>query len=44
MFTRITETGDRQYLQQVESFSNNRGQVRVRVIANLGRLDRLNPD
>lgn len=44
MYTRITKTGDRQYLQLVESFRNDRGQVRVRVIANLGRLDRLNPD
>jgi transposase len=44
MYTRITKTGDRQYLQLVESFRNDRGQVRVRVIANLGRLDRLNPE
>ena len=44
MYTRITKTGDRRYLQLVESFRNDRGQVRVRVIANLGRLDRLNPD
>jgi len=44
MYTRITKTGDRQYLQLVESFRNDCGQVRVRVIANLGRLDRLSPD
>jgi hypothetical protein len=44
MYTRITKTSDRQYLQLVESFRNDRGQVRVRVIANLGRLDRLSPD
>jgi len=44
MYTRITKTGERQYLQLVESFRNDRGQVRVRVIANLGRLDRLSPD
>ena len=43
MYTRITKTGDRQYLQLVESFRNDRGQVRVRVIANLGRLDKLTP-
>ncbi|MEP3465022.1 MAG: IS1634 family transposase [Parasphingorhabdus sp.] len=43
MYTRITKTGDRQYLQLVESFRNERGQVRVRVIANLGRLDKLTP-
>ncbi len=44
MYTRITKTGDRQYLQLVESFRNEQGQVRVRVIANLGRLDRLSPE
>ena len=44
MYTRITKTGDRQYLQLVESFRNDRGQVRVRVMANLGRLDRLGPE
>ena len=44
MYTRITKTGERQYLQLVESFRNDRGQVRVRVIANRGRLDRLSPD
>lgn len=44
MYTRITKTGDRQYLQLVESFRNERGQVRVRVIANLGRLDKLSPE
>ncbi len=44
MYTRITKTGSRQYLQLVESFRNDRGQVRVRVIANLGRLDRLSPE
>jgi hypothetical protein len=41
MYTRITKTGGRQYLQLVESFRNDRGQVRVRVVANLGRLDKL---
>ena len=35
MYTRITKTGDRQYLQLVESFRNGRGQVRVRVVSNL---------
>jgi hypothetical protein len=44
MYTRITTTGGRQYLQLVESFRNDRGQVRVRVIANLGRLDKLAPE
>lgn len=41
MYTRISKTGDRQYLQLVESFRNDRGQVRVRVVANLGRLGKL---
>ncbi|WP_108262091.1 IS1634 family transposase [Mangrovicoccus ximenensis] len=44
MYTRITKTGDRQYLQLVESFRNENGQVRVRVVASLGRLDRLSPE
>ena len=38
MYTRITKTGGRQYLQLVEAYRNDRGQSRVRVIANLGRL------
>ncbi len=40
----ITKTGGRQYLQLVVSFRNDRGQVRVRVIANHGRLDDLTPE
>ena len=44
MYTRVTKTGGRQYLQLVESFRNDSGQVRVRVIANLGRLDKLTPE
>lgn len=44
MYTRITKTGGRQYLQLVESFRNDCGQVRARVVANLGRLDKLTPD
>ncbi len=43
MYTRLTKTGDRQYLQLVEAYRNDRGQSRVRVIANLGRLDKLSP-
>ena len=43
MFTRITKTGDRQYLQLVESFRNDSGKVRTRVVANLGRLDQIAP-
>ena len=44
MYTRITKTGDRQYLQLVESFRNDSGQVRTRVVANLGRLDQITPE
>jgi len=36
MYTRITKVRDRQNLQLVVSFRNDRRQVRVRVIANLG--------
>jgi len=43
MYTRITKSGGWQYLQLVEAYRNDRGQSRVRVIANLGRLDRLSP-
>ena len=43
MFTRITKTGGRQYLQLVESFRNDSGKVRTRVVANLGRLDQIAP-
>ncbi|CUH39493.1 hypothetical protein JSE7799_02220 [Jannaschia seosinensis] len=43
MYTRIAKTGGRQYLQLVEAYRNDRGQSRVRVVANLGRLDKLTP-
>lgn len=43
MYTRITKSGGRQYLQLVESFRNERGKVRTRVVANLGRLDQITP-
>ena len=39
MFTRITESGGRRYLQIVESYRNSAGKPRLRVIANLGRVD-----
>lgn len=41
MFTRITRSGGRAYLQLVESYRNEAGSPRQRVVANLGRLDRL---
>jgi len=44
MYTRITKTGGRQYLQLVESFRNDAGKVRTRVVANLGRLDQITPE
>ncbi len=42
MFTRLTRSGGRTYLQIVESFRNGDA-VRQRVIANLGRLDQIEP-
>ena len=44
MYTRITKSGGRQYLQLVESFRNDSGKVRTRVVANLGRLDQITPE
>ncbi len=41
MFTRITRSEGRAYLQLVESFRNEDGKPRQRVVANLGRLDKL---
>lgn len=41
MYTRITRSGERSYLQLVESFRTETGAVRQRVVANLGRLDKL---
>ena len=40
MYTRITRSGGRSYLQIVEGFRSDAG-VRQRVVANLGRLDQL---
>ena len=39
MFTRITSNGGRSYLQIMESYRNDEGKPRVRVVANLGRVD-----
>jgi hypothetical protein len=39
MFVRINESGGRRYLQVVESFRNEAGKPRHRVVANLGRID-----
>mgnify|MGYP000849115267 FL=1 len=40
MYTRLTRSGGRTYLQIVESYRQD-GSVRQRVVANLGRLDQL---
>lgn len=42
MYTRLSRSGGRTYLQIVESFRGATG-VRQRVVANLGRLDQLEP-
>jgi hypothetical protein len=41
MYTRITESGGRRYLQLVEGHRDEAGKVRIKVVANLGRLDKL---
>ena len=43
MYTRITQSGGRRYLQLVESYRTEKGAVRQHVVANLGRLDKLEP-
>jgi hypothetical protein len=43
MYTRITRSGGRSYLQLVESYRTESGTVRQKVIANFGRLDQLEP-
>jgi hypothetical protein len=39
MFTRVTSNGGQSYLQIMESYRNEEGKPRVRVVANLGRID-----
>ncbi|MDZ7709558.1 MAG: IS1634 family transposase [Roseovarius sp.] len=39
MFVRVNESGGRRYLQVVESYRNEAGKPRHRVVANLGRID-----
>ncbi|MGB4859693.1 MAG: IS1634 family transposase, partial [Dokdonella sp.] len=41
MFTRISRSGGRAYLQLVEAYRNEAGEPRQRMVANLGRLDQL---
>ena len=39
MYTRITKSGSRRYLQLVEGYRDEQGRVKQRVVANLGRID-----
>lgn len=41
MYTRITKSGPRRYLQLVEGYRDANGKVKQRVVASLGRLDQL---
>ncbi|TQM94822.1 hypothetical protein BD293_3512 [Roseinatronobacter monicus] len=41
MYLRVTESGGRRYLQIVEAYRNEAGQPRTRIIAKLGRADKL---
>jgi hypothetical protein len=43
MYTKITTSGGRRYLQLVEGYRTAEGKVRHRVVANLGRIDDLTP-
>ena len=43
MYTKITSSGGRRYLQLVEGYRDEAGKVRHRIVANLGRLDDLSP-
>jgi len=43
MYTKITRSGGRSYLQLVEGHRDAAGKVRHRVVANLGRLEELTP-
>jgi hypothetical protein len=44
MFVRVNKSGGRRYLQIVESFRNEAGKPRHRVVANLGRIDGMQDD
>ena len=43
MYTCISESGGRRYLQLVEGHRDELGKVRIKVVANLGQLDKLSP-
>lgn len=44
MYTRITRSGGRSYLQLVEAYRDDAGRPRQKVVATLGRLDQLQPE
>ncbi len=44
MYTKVTNSGGRRYLQLVEGYRTDEGKVRHKVIANLGRIDDLTPE
>lgn len=44
MYTRISKSGGRSYLQLVEGHRDAQGKVKIKVVASLGRLDRLSPE
>ena len=41
MYVRVSKSGNRSYLQIVEGYRDDAGRVKQRVIANLGRLDKM---
>jgi hypothetical protein len=41
MYTKITQSGGRCYLQRVEGFRDDSGKVRHRIVADFGRIDDL---
>ncbi|WP_127904442.1 IS1634 family transposase [Solirhodobacter olei] len=43
MYTKITQSGGRRYLQVVEGYRDDAGKVRHRVVANFGRIEDLTP-
>lgn len=44
MYTRITRSGPRQYLQLVKGYRDAQGKAKQKVVANLGRIDTLEAD
>jgi hypothetical protein len=44
MYTPITKSGPRQYLQLVKGYRDAQGKAKQKVVANLGRIDTLEAD